>query len=286
MLQKYEAVLNLNMHRRIYFILLFLLTSVVNAQDETNIGQLKVKTTYVVQQGETFYGIARNYKMSIKELEELNPEVDPSKLKPGMILAVITTINIPSPKTQNYTWHIVEEGETMYALSKKYGISVDDIKVLNGLEGNNIFPGQKLKIKEESSSSVDINGDLKSPVEIPKPVNDSEEGGIIEKRISKKAKYIERSFKAKVKILDSNELKSEFIEKPWVLYPELVDNQVIALVNPKNQKMIWAIGQSALSNSKPAVSANEIWVTPFIAERLKLINYSSELEIRFAVKEE
>ncbi len=274
------------MHRRIYFILLFLLTSVVNAQDETNIGQLKVKTTYVVQQGETFYGIARSYKMSVKELEELNPEVDPSKLKPGMILAVITTKNIPSPKAQNYTWHIVEEGETMYALSKKYGISVEDIKVLNGLEGNNIFPGQKLKIKEESSNSVDINGDLKSPVEIPKPVNNSEEGGIIEKRISNKVKYIERSFKAKVKILDSNELKSEFTDKPWVLYPALVDNQVIALVNPKNQKMIWAIGQSALSNSKPAVSANEIWVTPFIAERLKLINYSSELEIRFAVKEE
>jgi len=274
------------MHRWIYFILLFFLSSVANAQGETTVGQLKVKTTYVVQQGETFYGIARSYNMSIKELEDLNPEVDPSRLKPGMILAVITTKNIPSPKTQNYIWHIVEEGETMYAISKKYGISVDDIKILNGLDGNNIFPGQKLKIKEDSSSAVDINGDLKSPVEIPKPVNSSEEGGIIEKRISKKVKYVEKSFKAKVKVLDSNELKSDFAGKPWVLYPALADNQVVALVNAKNQKMIWAIGQSALSSSKPAVSANEIWVTPFIAERLKLINYSSELEIRFAVKEE
>ena len=161
------------MHRWIYFILLFFLSSVANAQGETTVGQLKVKTTYVVQQGETFYGIARSYNMSIKELEDLNPEVDPSRLKPGMILAVITTKNIPSPKTQNYIWHIVEEGETMYAISKKYGISVDDIKILNGLDGNNIFPGQKLKIKEDSSSAVDINGDLKSPVEIPKPVNSS-----------------------------------------------------------------------------------------------------------------
>jgi len=50
--------------------------------------------------------------------------------------------------------------------------------------------------------------------------------------------------------------------------------------------MIWAIGQSVLSSSKPAAEANEIWITPFIAERLSLINYSSELEIRFAVKED
>lgn len=273
------------MRQWIYFIVLFFLSSVVFAQGETSTGQLKVKTTYVVQQGETFYGIARSYKMSVKELENLNPEVDPSKLKPGMVLAVITTKNIPSPKSEKFTWHTVEEGETMYAISRKYDISVADIKALNGLEGNNIFPGQKLKIKAESSSAVEVAADLNTAVEMPKPVKDSEEGGIIEKRVSKKVKYVEKSFKAKVKVLDSNDIQPEYAGKPWVVYSSLSDNQVVALVNPKNNKMIWAVGQSALTSSKPAAAANEIWVTPFIAERLKLINYSSELEIRFAVKE-
>lgn len=273
------------MRQWIYFIVLFFLSSVVFAQGETASGQLKVKTTYVVQQGETFYGIARSYNMSVKELENLNPEIDPSKLKPGMVLAVITTKNIPSPKSDKFTWHTVEEGETMYAISRKYGISLADIKALNGLDGNNIFPGQKLKIKEESSSAVEVATDLNNAVEMPNPVKDSEEGGIIEKRISKKVKYVEKSFKAKVKVLDSNDIKPDYVGKPWVVYSSLSDNQVVALVNPKNNKMIWAVGQSALTTSKPAAAANEIWVTPFIAERLKLINYSSELEIRFAVKE-
>lgn len=285
-MQKQQAWLNLNMRQWIYFVVLFFISSHVNAQGESNPGKLKVKTTYVVKQGETFYGIARSYKMSVKELEDLNPEIDPSKLKPGMVLAVFTTKNIPSPKSQKYTWHIVTEGETMYSISRKYDISVVDIKVLNRLDDNNIFPGQKLKIKEKSSNAVEIVTDLNTAVEMPKPVIDSEEGGIIEKRISKKVKYVEKSFKATVKVLDSNDIRPEYASKPWVVYPSLADNQVIALVNPKNKKMIWAIGQSALSSSKPAAVSNEIWITPFIAERLSLINYSSELEIRFAVKED
>lgn len=43
--------------------------------------------------------------------------------------------------------HSVERGDTLYRLSKKYKISVEELKEINGLEGNEIFEGQVLFVK-------------------------------------------------------------------------------------------------------------------------------------------
>lgn len=42
--------------------------------------------------------------------------------------------------------HIVKQGETLYSISNEYGVSVNDIKRWNGLSGNSINVGEKLKI--------------------------------------------------------------------------------------------------------------------------------------------
>jgi LysM repeat protein len=42
----------------------------------------------------------------------------------------------------------VKKGDTLYSLSRKFGISVDDLKSLNGLEDNTISIGQKLLVKK------------------------------------------------------------------------------------------------------------------------------------------
>jgi len=43
--------------------------------------------------------------------------------------------------------HIVIKGDTLYSISKKYGLTVDELKNLNGLESNEISIGQKLILK-------------------------------------------------------------------------------------------------------------------------------------------
>lgn len=43
--------------------------------------------------------------------------------------------------------HAVQKGETLYRLSKKYNISVEDLKKINGLDGNEIFEGQVLFVR-------------------------------------------------------------------------------------------------------------------------------------------
>ena len=43
--------------------------------------------------------------------------------------------------------HTVKSGETLYRISKKYKISVDDLKGINSLESDTIFEGQVLYVK-------------------------------------------------------------------------------------------------------------------------------------------
>ena len=42
--------------------------------------------------------------------------------------------------------HIVEKGDTLYSLSKKYGVSVDDLRSANAISGSDLYAGQKLII--------------------------------------------------------------------------------------------------------------------------------------------
>lgn len=50
--------------------------------------------------------------------------------------------------------HEVKKGETLYSISRSYGVSVDSVKKLNGFSGNDIKIGQKIKIPEAEDSAA------------------------------------------------------------------------------------------------------------------------------------
>lgn len=54
----------------------------------------------------------------------------------------------PKPKTIS---HVVKKGETLWGISQQYGVTVDEIKKLNGLKDDTISIGQKLVIKGSGS---------------------------------------------------------------------------------------------------------------------------------------
>ena len=57
---------------------------------------------------------------------------------------------VPKPRvvTQIAGEHIVQQGDTLYSLSKKYNLSVDEIKNINNILDTGISIGQKLKVKK------------------------------------------------------------------------------------------------------------------------------------------
>lgn len=51
------------------------------------------------------------------------------------------------------TIHEVKKGETLYSISRSYGVSVDSVKKLNNFSGNDIKIGQKIKIPDDAKNN-------------------------------------------------------------------------------------------------------------------------------------
>lgn len=51
--------------------------------------------------------------------------------------------------------YVVKSGDSLWEIAKDYGISVDELKSLNGLKSNIIHPGDKLKVKTSTSAKKD-----------------------------------------------------------------------------------------------------------------------------------
>ena len=58
-----------------------------------------------------------------------------------------TTDNPKPDQPAGAIYHTVEKGDTLYNISRRYGITVDALKQLNNLVDNNIGIGQKLRVK-------------------------------------------------------------------------------------------------------------------------------------------
>jgi len=93
-------------------------------------------------------GLIVNYDLARYDAEVLNknytPAVKPVKPQPSAPVA-----SIPPPVKQEpaYGTYTVEKGDTLYSISKKHNLTVDQLMKLNEMSGNSLSIGQVLKIK-------------------------------------------------------------------------------------------------------------------------------------------
>ena len=96
---------------------------------------------HVVAAGETLYGIAARYGVPANALLDANNLRSAGQVRPGLRLVV------PAPPGQTGTVHVVRSGETLGLIAARYGVTVADIILANGLkDANRIFSGQRLLI--------------------------------------------------------------------------------------------------------------------------------------------
>jgi N-acetylmuramoyl-L-alanine amidase len=103
----------------------------------TPYNQPEIENYYVVKKGDTLYKIANKYNITVEELKKLNNLLS-DNLNIGQKLIIFENINLPS------NIYIVEKGDTLYSIASAYGISVEELKRLNGLTTNGIYIGQEL----------------------------------------------------------------------------------------------------------------------------------------------
>jgi len=113
------------------------------SENEPNIG---ASVTHKVEQGESIYGIAKRYGITVKQLKTDNG-LKSSSLLTGQIL----TINSNQPKSnasKNRKTYIVKRGDTLHSIAERFDVALIDLKRWNNLKGNHIEPGSKLNILE------------------------------------------------------------------------------------------------------------------------------------------
>ncbi len=132
------------------------MVSAANAQtDSLGIEEIdgKVFVVHKVQSKQTLYSLARRYKTSVTEINNANPALA-SGLQVGQTLKIPFGGELPTQQPRTTTIiesisHKVAEGETLFAISRKYGVSVTQIKEWNNLSSNSLSLGQELKIEQE-----------------------------------------------------------------------------------------------------------------------------------------
>lgn len=93
--------------------------------------------TYIVQNGDTLYGISKQFGISIEDIKLAN------NLSSNNII-VGTSLVIPTTATT--TLYVVKAGDSLYSIAKRYNTTVDDLMRINNLKNNLLHIGQQLKI--------------------------------------------------------------------------------------------------------------------------------------------
>jgi LysM repeat protein len=128
---------------------------------------------HIVKHGETLYDIAQVEGIRFENLLDLNKLSE--EMKPAVgekiylqeeapsrallanektnILAKNNNVILPTAQTSSYNTHVVSSKETLYGISKKYGVEIEKIIGWNKLNGMNLRVGQELIIYKTEPSN-------------------------------------------------------------------------------------------------------------------------------------
>lgn len=99
--------------------------------------------TYTVKSGDTLSSIASKYGTTYQELARINGISNPNKIYPGQVLKIGGGSSISSTE-----YYMVKSGDTLSAIAKKYGTTVNQLASWNNIANvNKIYVGQKLRVR-------------------------------------------------------------------------------------------------------------------------------------------
>jgi len=107
---------------------------------------------YVVKKGDSLYAIAREYGTTVTALRTLN-NLTSDALSIGQVLRIPVSSSggIIMPPTGDYLTYTVVQGDNLYAIARKYGLTEAELKAYNNLSNNVLQVGQVLRIPLNSN---------------------------------------------------------------------------------------------------------------------------------------
>jgi membrane-bound lytic murein transglycosylase D len=138
----------------------------------------RLEVTYRVRRGDNLFDIGRRFNLSVDKLRALNGLTKREKIYAGQILkvgnspAALPTTHRPTSSTStkvageeakpssndkaalgNPQTHVVAKGETIFGLSRTFGVTQADLVRWNDLEGKDLKAGQKIVYYSKAASA-------------------------------------------------------------------------------------------------------------------------------------
>lgn len=104
---------------------------------------------HVVRPGQTLYGIAQTYSVTVDRLVESNKIPNPNNLVSGQALVI--------PIVGSY--YFVQPGDSLYSISQRIDVPVQELANINGISENQILSvGYRLYIPARRKRTAEFNG--------------------------------------------------------------------------------------------------------------------------------
>ena len=162
---------------------------VTSLEDDTpEVKPVEVKpeyTDYIIQRGDSLSKISKRYNITIAAIKAANPQIKndvvklgqkiklPGKVdvgeqtipagafekKPASAASAAKTSAAAKPYSGDTKKYVIKNGDTLGGIAKSYGISVPQLKEMNGLKNNLIVVGKELKVpaaKVESKKTASV----------------------------------------------------------------------------------------------------------------------------------
>lgn len=140
-----------------------------------------------VEEEETLYSIAKRYGGSVIGIIKYNQIVD-NRIDIGQIIYVLVENEKPVQavvvqESSAFSFdgvHIVQQGETLYSISKLHDIKLKELRMLNNLPNNDIQPGMMLKLNNDAQITKEVTETSEDPRAVTIELTEASDSVVIE----------------------------------------------------------------------------------------------------------
>lgn len=111
--------------------------------------------SYRLKKNEDLFSVAKKYNTTVKTLQDINNIYYLDNIREDM------EIIVPTESKDYFNYYVVEKGDNLYAIARRYNINPELLASINGLNmADYIYPNQQLLIpKSNYSYYITAEGD-------------------------------------------------------------------------------------------------------------------------------
>lgn len=254
---------------------------------------------YKVTKGDNYYKISKKFNCSVEELQKANDNKTIIKVGETIRIPVKSIAREDLYKTE-YQEHVVFKGENLGRIAGRYGTTVETLKKINGMSGDQLKLGQKIKVPtppkpvethgdkitaSDPAKSASGKNNAKSKdtlVNKPTPpgprVATDVNPGMPEKTVSVMNDFVtEKEETAMARVVKS---KMEDT-RTHVMHPTLPKGNIIVVLNPESGRMAYC---KVVDNFTPRqYEGSGLIMTPAVADKIGLNGSLASVKIKYAV---